>query len=29
VAKTIQLYGMLDAKRMLEGGKLTAFKKGA
>jgi hypothetical protein len=29
VAKTIQLYGMLDSKRMLEGGKLTAFKKGA
>jgi hypothetical protein len=29
VAKTIQLYGLLDARRMLEGGKLTAFKKGA
>jgi hypothetical protein len=29
VAKTIQLYGMLDARRVLEGGKLTAFKKGA
>jgi hypothetical protein len=29
VAKTIQLYGLLDPKRMLEGGKLTAFKKGA
>jgi hypothetical protein len=29
VAKTIQLYGLLDPKRMLEGGKLTAFRKGA
>ena len=29
VAKTIQLYGLLDPKRVLEGGKLTAFKKGA
>ncbi|HTP41932.1 MAG TPA: glucosidase, partial [Nitrospiria bacterium] len=29
VAKTIQLFGMLDAKRALEGGKRTAFKKGA
>jgi hypothetical protein len=29
VAKTIQLYGFLDAKRALEGGKQTAFKKGA
>jgi hypothetical protein len=28
VAKTIQLYGLLDAKRALEGGKQTAFKKG-
>ncbi len=25
VAKTIQLFGMLDAKRLLEGGKETAF----
>jgi len=29
VAKTIQLYGLLDPKQMLEGGKLAAFKKGA
>jgi len=29
VAKTIQLYGLLDAKQMLAGGKVTAFKKGA
>jgi hypothetical protein len=29
VAKTIELYGLLDPKRMLEGGKLAAFKKGA
>ena len=29
VAKTIQLYGVLDPKRVLEGGKLTAFRKGA
>jgi hypothetical protein len=29
VAKTIQLYGLLDPKQMLAGGKLTAFKKGA
>jgi hypothetical protein len=29
VAKTIQLYGFLDAKRALEGGKQTAFRKGA
>jgi len=29
VAKTIQLYGLLDPKVMLEGGKRTAFKKGA
>jgi len=29
VAKTIQLYGLLEPKRMLEGGKLTAFRKGA
>jgi Mannosylglycerate hydrolase MGH1-like glycoside hydrolase domain len=29
VAKTIQLYGFLDSKRALEGGKETAFKKGA
>jgi hypothetical protein len=29
VAKTIQLYGVLDPKRVLEGGKVTAFKKGA
>jgi hypothetical protein len=29
VAKTIQLYGFLDAKRALEGGKQAAFKKGA
>ena len=26
VAKSIQLYGLLDAKRVLEGGKLGAFK---
>jgi hypothetical protein len=29
VAKTIQLYGLLDAKQILEGGKQTAFKKGS
>ena len=29
VAKTIQLYGLLDPMQVLEGGKLTAFKKGA
>jgi hypothetical protein len=29
VAKTIQLYGLLDSNRALEGGKQTAFKKGA
>jgi len=29
VAKTIQLYGLLDAKRFLETGKKLAFKKGA
>ncbi len=29
VAKTIQLYGLLDAKRALEGGKQAAFKLGA
>jgi hypothetical protein len=29
VAKAIQLYGFLDAKRALEGGKEAAFKKGA
>jgi hypothetical protein len=29
VAKTIQLYGLLDAKRSLEGGKGSAFVKGA
>jgi len=29
VAKTIQLYGVPDPKRVLEGGKVTAFKKGA
>jgi len=29
VAKTIQLYGLLDPRKVLEGGKLTAFKKGA
>jgi hypothetical protein len=29
VAKTIQLYGMLDAKKALEGGKSSAFAKGA
>ena len=29
VAKTIQLYGLLDPKQVLEGGKLVAFKKGA
>ncbi|KPK23692.1 MAG: glucosidase, partial [Nitrospira bacterium SG8_3] len=28
VAKSIQLYGLLDAKRALEGGKQAAFKKG-
>jgi hypothetical protein len=28
VAKTIQLYGLLDPKRVLEGGKQTAFKLG-
>ncbi len=28
VAKAIQLYGLLDAKRALEGGKRAAFKKG-
>jgi len=29
VAKTIQLFGLLDPKRLLEGGKLSAFRKGA
>jgi len=29
VAKTIQLYGLLDSKRVLEGGKPAAFKLGA
>jgi len=29
VAKTIQLYGLLDAKKALEGGKSSAFVKGA
>jgi len=29
VAKSIQLYGLLDAKRVLEGGKRTAFKQAA
>ena len=29
VAKTIQLFGMLDAKRALEGGKMSGFQKGA
>jgi len=29
VAKSIQLYGFLDAKRVLEGGKQAAFKKGS
>jgi len=29
VAKTIQLYGLLDPKQALEGGKQTAFKRGA
>jgi hypothetical protein len=29
VAKFIQLYGLLDSKRALEGGKQAAFKKGA
>jgi hypothetical protein len=29
VAKTIQLYGLLDAKRLLEGGKEAAFKEAA
>jgi Mannosylglycerate hydrolase MGH1-like glycoside hydrolase domain len=29
VAKTIQLYGLLDSKRVLEGGKAAAFKLGA
>jgi len=28
VAKLIQLYGLLDAKRALEGGKESYFKKG-
>ena len=28
VAKSIQLYGLLDAKRALEGGKAAAFKQG-
>ena len=28
VAKSIQLYGLLDAKRVLAGGKRTGFKKG-
>ncbi len=28
VAKTIQLFGLLDAKRVLEGGKVAAFQKG-
>ena len=28
VAKTIQLYGLLDGKRVLEGGKRAGFKKG-
>ena len=28
VAKLIQLYGLLDAKQALEGGKRAAFKKG-
>jgi hypothetical protein len=28
VAKIIQLYGVLDAKRVLEGGKQAAFRKG-
>ena len=27
VAKTIQLYGLLDGKKVLEGGKQTAFRK--
>jgi len=29
VAKTIQLFGLLDAKRVLEGGKRAAFARGA
>ena len=29
MAKTLQLFGMLDAKRALEGGKMAAFQKGA
>jgi hypothetical protein len=29
VAKTIQLYGLLDPKRVLEVGKEAAFQKGA
>jgi hypothetical protein len=29
VAKFIQLYGFLDAKRALEGGKMAGFQKGA
>ena len=29
VAKTIQLYGMLDARQMLEGGEMRAFKRSA
>ena len=28
IAKAIQLYGLLDAKRALEGGKRAGFKKG-
>jgi len=28
VAKTIQLFGLLDPKRVLEGGKRAAFKQG-
>lgn len=29
MAKTIQVYGFLDAKRVLEGGKRGAFKEAA
>ena len=29
VAKSIQIYGFLDAKRVLEGSKQAAFKKGS